>query len=311
LFRAQTTNGFNWQLIMSTSERQHLESAAPAGLVWDLPDGPLTFPARPLVMGIVNVTPDSFSDGGQFATTEQAVAHGLELVREGADLLDIGGESTRPGSVPVPVDEELRRVAPVIEQLARQTTVPLSVDTSKAAVAQACLDVGAKIINDVTALGGDPDLAKVARSRRAGVVLMHMQGTPQTMQQGPVYQDVVGYLRTFFQGRLVALTGLGLAATSLVLDPGIGFGKTLAHNLEILARLEEFQNLGRPVCLGVSRKGFLGKVLGRPVDQRLAGSLAVLCHTMSKKAVQIIRVHDVAATRDVVRMWEVLVSGGN
>jgi dihydropteroate synthase len=253
-------------------------------------------------MGIVNVTPDSFSDGGQHATPDAAVAHGLELVRQGADILDIGGESTRPGAAPVPLAEELNRVLPVVERLVPQVPVPISVDTSKADVARACLAAGAVIVNDVTALA-DPAMIEVVREARAGVVIMHMQGTPPTMQRAPTYTDVVAEIRQFLQERLHALATLGIAPGRVVVDPGIGFGKTREHNIEILTRLAEFQELGRPVCLGVSRKGFLGRLLDRPVERRLAGSLAAACFAMSRAAVQVIRVHDVEATRDAVTVW--------
>jgi dihydropteroate synthase len=269
---------------------------------WHLPDRILRLDDRPLVLGIVNVTPDSFSDGGRHAIPEAAVDHALDLVRQGADLLDIGGESTRPGSTPVPTDEELRRVLPVVEALAARTTVPLSVDTSKAEVAAACLAAGAHVINDVTALRGDPGLAEVVRAAGAGVILMHMQGTPATMQLAPHYEDVVAEIDGFFQERLRAAADVGIAGPRVVLDPGIGFGKTEAHNLELLARLEAFQHLGRPVCLGVSRKGFLGRVLGRPVEGRLAGSLAAVCYAAARQAAQVVRVHDVEATRDAVTL---------
>jgi dihydropteroate synthase len=258
-------------------------------------------------MGIINVTPDSFSDGGQFVRVESAVAHGLELVRQGADLLDIGGESTRPGATPVLLEEELRRAVPVVKALAEQVLVPLSVDTSKAEVARQCLAAGAHIVNDVTALAGDPAMAEVVSASHAGVLLMHMQGTPATMQQNPKYDDVVAEITRFFQERLQAIATIGIPAECVVLDPGIGFGKTAAHNMEILARLEEFQQFGRPVCLGVSRKGFMGRLLGeRPVHRRLAASLAVACYTLSRQAVQIVRVHDVEETRDALTMFTLL-----
>ncbi len=273
---------------------------------WHLRDRALTFGRRPLVMGIVNVTPDSFSDGGQFASTDAAVARALQLVEQGADLLDIGGESTRPGSQPVSLEEELRRVVPVVGRLAKQTAVPLSVDTSKAEVARASLVAGAHLINDVTALTGDPVMPAVVRDAGAGVILMHMQGTPATMQLNPTYDDVVHDVARYLEERLHAAEACGIAAARVALDPGIGFGKTREHNLALLARLAELQKLGRPVCLGVSRKGVLGRLLDRPVDQRLAGGLAVVCHALSQGAVQIVRVHDVAQTRDVVKTWEVL-----
>jgi dihydropteroate synthase len=264
---------------------------------------------RPLVMGVVNVTPDSFSDGGRYAAHAEAVAHGLQLTAEGADLLDVGGESTRPGSTPVDTDEELRRVVPVVESLVRQAGVPISIDTSKVAVARACLDAGAQVVNDVTALTGDAAMVEVVRATGAGAILMHMQGTPETMQLAPIYADVVVDIYRFFEERLQSLAGRGLEPARLVIDPGIGFGKTLEHNLALLAHLDRFQRLGRPVCLGVSRKGLLGKVLGRPITERLPGALAVACHALARGAVQVLRVHDVAATCDVVRMWHALGRG--
>jgi dihydropteroate synthase len=257
-------------------------------------------------MGIVNVTPDSFSDAGQHATTEMAVAHALELVRQGAEILDIGGESTRPGALPVPLDEELRRVLPVVTELAKQTPVILSIDTYKAEVARRCLAAGAHLVNDITALGGDPEMAEVVRDFNAGVILMHMQGTPQTMQMNPQYADVVAEIGQFLEERLRSAVKFGIAAECIALDPGIGFGKTAEHNLTLLARLDEFQRIGRPICLGVSRKGFLGRRLKRPVPERLAGSLAVVCHAMGRRAVQIVRVHDVAETCDVVNLYSAL-----
>lgn len=275
---------------------------------WHLADQVLDL-RRPLVMGIVNVTPDSFSDGGRLTTVEAAVAHGLELACRGADLLDVGGESTRPGSTSVAVDEELRRVVPVVRELSRQTAVPISVDTSKAAVARQCLEAGARIINDVTALCGDPEMAAVVSHFQAGLVLMHMQGTPSTMQDKPHYGDVVAEIAQFLEARLHAAEQLGIAKQRIVLDPGIGFGKTAAHNLEILSRLAEFQKLGRPVCLGVSRKGFLGRLLDRPVEQRLAASLAAFCFALAHRSVQVVRVHDVAETRDAVNLFMQLLAG--
>ncbi len=257
-------------------------------------------------MGIVNVTPDSFSDGGRFVHADAAVAHGLELVRQGADMLDVGGESTRPGSAPTPLDEELRRVVPVVAALVKEAGVPISVDTSKAEVARACLEAGAHVINDVTGLTGDPNMPLVARGFAAGVIVMHMQGTPATMQLAPTYHDVVGDLFQYFSERLQSLTEAGIDRGAIALDPGIGFGKTREHNITLLARLSKFTDLGRPICLGVSRKGFLGKLLDRPVDERLPGSLAAAAYCLAQDSAQILRVHDVAATRDLVRVWEVL-----
>jgi dihydropteroate synthase len=268
--------------------------------LWRVRDRTLTIAFRPLIMGIVNVTPDSFSDGGQHASPEAAVAHGLALVEQGADLLDVGGESTRPGAMPVPLAEELRRVIPVVGALVAQAGVPVSVDTYKSEVARQCLEHGASIINDITALGGDGGMVEVVRTFGAGVVLMHMQGTPATMQDQPSYEDVVAEISAFLEGRLRAVTAAGIPADRVVLDPGIGFGKTGRHNLELLARMKEFQRLGRPICLGVSRKGFLGRLLVRPVEQRLAGSLAAVCAAVARHAAQVVRVHEVAETRDAL-----------
>src|SRR5262245_32104383 len=269
---------------------------------WVLRDRTLHFDRRALVMGIVNVTPDSFSDGGRLPSADAAIEHGLRLVDEGAYLLDVGGESSRPGAAPVALDEESRRVLPVVEGLARRTAVPLSVDTSKAEVARRCLEAGAHVINDITALAGDPAMPAVVQSFRAGAILMHMLGTPQTMQQDPHYDDVIADIERFFEARLQALAQQGIAGEQVVLDPGIGFGKTVEHNLEILARLAEFGPLGRPVCLGVSRKGFLGKLLGRDLGDRLAGSLAAAAYGVSLGAAHLVRVHDVKETRDVVHL---------
>lgn len=273
---------------------------------WRITDRTLYPAVRPLVMGIVNVTPDSFSDGGRHSTTEAAVAHAARLVEAGADLLDVGGESTRPGAVEVSEDEELRRVLPVVRGLAGRVGVPLSIDTSKAAVAAACLEAGAHIINDVTGLTGDGRMVAVAREHGAGLVVMHMQGTPQTMQADPRYTDVVSEIRSFFQARLQALSEEGIAIESVALDPGIGFGKTARHNMEILAGLPAFLDLGRPLCLGVSRKGFLGRLLDRPVERRLAGSLAAVSFALGLRAVHIVRVHDVEETRDTVTLFTAL-----
>src|SRR5579875_448326 len=248
--------------------------------IWQLRGRILTPGTPPLVMGILNVTPDSFSDGGQFLDPDAAVAHGLQLIEEVADLLDLSGECIRPGSVPVPLEEELARVIPVVRRLAALTSTPLSVDTKKAEGARQALQAGAHVINDITALRGDPAMPEVVRSYGAGVILMHMQGTPATMQIAPHYDDVVAEVINFLEARLQACRDLGIAASQVVLDPGIGFGKTREHNLQLLAHLEELQRLGRPVCLGVSRKGFLGKLLNRPLHQRLASSLAAACYAV-------------------------------
>jgi dihydropteroate synthase len=257
-------------------------------------------------MGIVNATPDSFSDGGRYLDCDAAVAHALHLVEEGADLLDIGGESTRPGATPVPLAEELARVLPVVQAMAARTTVPLSIDTYKAEVARQCLAAGAHIINDVTALRGDPEMAAVVRDYGAGVILMHMQGEPATMQNNPTYTDVVAEVAAFLEARLHAAAEMGIGPERVALDPGIGFGKGRDHNVRLLAELGELERLGRPVCLGVSRKGFLGKLLDRPLERRLAGSLAAACFCLAHDSAQILRVHDVAETRDALIVFEVL-----
>jgi dihydropteroate synthase len=275
-------------------------------LPWRLRDRTLT-PGRPtLVLGIVNVTPDSFSDGGRYLDPATAVDHGLRLVAEGADLLDVGGESSRPGATPVPEQQELDRVIPVVRELAARTEVPISVDTYKASVARAALGAGARVVNDITGLLGDPEMPAVVREFGAGAIVMHMQGAPQTMQLDPRYDDVTAEVETFFEARLQALAEAGIAVEQVVLDPGIGFGKSAAHNLELLARLEEFGRFGRPVCLGVSRKGFFGKLLGRSTGDRLPASLAAACYAMARDSAHLVRVHDVAATRDAVRLFGAL-----
>ena len=235
------------------------------------------FPRPALVMGVVNVTPDSFSDGGKFLDADAAVAHALELVAQGAEILDIGGESTRPGAEPVGEAEELRRVIPVIEQLAAQVKIPLSIDTMKPAVARAALAAGASIVNDVAANREDDAMWRIVAEFRAGYICMHAQGTPQTMQENPVYADVVREVGEFFQERLERLNASGVAADQVVLDLGIGFGKTLEHNLQLLANLRSFTTMARPLLIGVSRKSFIGKLLGAELNERLPASLACAC----------------------------------
>jgi dihydropteroate synthase len=264
-----------------------------------------TFPRPALIMGVVNVTPDSFSDGGRFLDADQAVAHGLELAAQGAEILDIGGESTRPGAEPVSEAEELRRVIPVVEQLAARVKIPLSIDTIKPAVARAALQHGASIVNDVAANRDDDAMWRAAAEACAGYVCMHMQGTPQTMQVNPVYADVVKEVGDFFRERLQRLNACGVKPDQVVLDPGIGFGKTLEHNLQLLAGLRSFTNIQRPLLLGVSRKGFMGKLLGPDVPARLPASLACACLAV-EAGVQIIRAHDVAETVQAVRMTEAI-----
>jgi dihydropteroate synthase len=265
------------------------------------------FPRPALVMGIVNVTPDSFSDGGKFYSPAKAVAHALELVAQGAEILDIGGESTRPGAETVSESEELRRVIPVIESLAAKVKIPLSIDTVKPAVARAALDAGASIVNDVAANRSDDVMWKIVAESGAGYVCMHAQGGPRTMQKNPVYKDVVRDVGAFFRERLEKLEAAGVAADRVVFDPGIGFGKTPEHNLQLLANLRRFTRLKRPLLLGVSRKSFIGKLLGAALNERLPASLA--CATLAvASGVQIIRVHDVAETVQAVRLAEALLA---
>lgn len=254
-------------------------------------------------MGVLNVTPDSFSDGGRFLDVDRATAQALAMIEAGADIVDVGGESTRPGAAPVDADEEQRRVTPVIRairQAGRGTVI--SVDTTKATVAEAALDAGAHIVNDISALRFDERMAAVARDSGAGVVLMHMRGTPQTMQQEPAYNDVVGEVRSFLEERIAAAEAAGIGRAQIAVDPGIGFGKTVAHNLALLARLETFRDLGCPMIVGTSRKSFIGRVLGRedPAD-RVWGTAATVAWAVSHGA-RVVRVHDVAAMRDVARM---------
>jgi dihydropteroate synthase len=265
------------------------------------------FPQPALVMGIVNVTPDSFSDGGKFFDPARAVAHALELVTQGAEILDVGGESTRPGAAPVSEAEELRRVVPVIERLVAQVRIPLSIDTMKSAVARAALQAGASIVNDVAAHREDDAVWKVVSEFRAGYICMHAQGTPQTMQANPVYADVVCEVGAFFTGRLERLQACGVDANQVVFDVGIGFGKTVEHNLQLLASLRSFTTLQRPLLLGVSRKSFIGRLLGAEVAARLPASLAGAVLAVESGA-QIIRTHDVAETVQAVRMAEAVLA---
>ena len=263
---------------------------------------------RPLVMGIVNVTPDSFSDGGRHAGVEAAVAHGLQLVADGADILDVGGESTRPYSAPVPLDEELRRVSAVVRQLAERSGGPVSIDTSKAAVAIEAIAGGAEIINDVTGLAGDPDMLRVAVTSGTGVCAMHMQGTPQTMQVEPRYDDVVADIHRYLAARRDALLQAGIPREKICLDPGIGFGKTHSHNRELMAQAGRFLDLGVPILVGHSRKGFIGKALeaalGRSAtrDELDAGTAGAACG-LAGQGIQIVRVHAVGLVRAALELF--------
>jgi len=267
-----------------------------------------TFPHPALIMGVVNVTPDSFSDGGLFFDPTAAVDHGIQLVKEGADVLDIGGESTRPNAAPVTEQEELRRVIPVLEALASQVKVPLSIDTMKPAVARAALRMGASMVNDVAANRQDAEMWRAVAECGAGYVVVHMQGTPATMQKTPAYRDVVAEVGEFFSDRLKRLSASGVSLDQVVLDVGIGFGKTAEQNLQLLAALESFRRWERPLLLGVSRKSFIGQVAGvAEASERLPGSLACACGALNA-GVHIIRTHDVAATRQALRVTEAILA---
>jgi dihydropteroate synthase len=265
------------------------------------------FPRPALVMGIVNVTPDSFFDGGRFLDAQAATAHSLELVEQGAEIIDVGGESTRPGALPVDEAEELRRVLPVIQRLVERVKVPISIDTVKPGVARAALDTGASIVNDVGANREDPALWRFVAEARAGYVCVHMQGTPQTMQANPVYRDVAREVGEFFRERIGRMNDCGMSREQVILDPGIGFGKALEHNLQLLGAARGFTRLERPLLVGVSRKSFIGKLLGADLTARLPGALACACIAVAA-GVQIIRAHDVAETVQAIRMTEAILA---
>ena len=261
-----------------------------------------------LVMGVVNVTPDSFSDGGRYLDPEAAIARARSLAEQGAELVDLGGESTRPGALPVDADEELGRVLPVIDGLSRAgLPARISVDTSKAVVAARALEAGASFVNDITALRGDPEMVGVLASSGAECCLMHMLGSPRTMQADPRYDDVVSEVKAFLEDRLSFATGRGIEEGRIALDPGIGFGKTVEHNLELLRRLDELVDLGRPVVVGTSRKSFIGRITGRAVDERLAGTIATNVLAFLRGA-RIFRVHDVRPVHDALTMAAATVS---
>jgi dihydropteroate synthase len=260
-------------------------------------------PAR--VMGIVNVTPDSFSDGGEFLDPDSAIAHGRQLAAEGADVLDVGGESTRPGAAAVMAEEELARVGPVVDALAHDGGPPVSIDTSKLAVAEAALGAGAEMVNDVTALRSEPDLAGLCAERRCEVVLMHMLGDPRTMQENPVYEDVVDDIKAFLAERIDFAVSQGIEEDRIWIDPGIGFGKTVEHNLELHRRLVELAALGRPIVFGSSRKSFIGKLTGAEVDHRLGGSIASNVIAYANGA-SMLRVHDVAPMRQALTVADAI-----
>ena len=265
----------------------------------------LSFGQRTLIMGVLNVTPDSFSDGGCYLDVAAAINHAKKMVEDGADVIDIGGESSRPGASPASTEEELSRVHPVVEGIVDEVSVPVSIDTCKSAVARRALESGANIVNDITALCGDAEMAKVVAEMNAGVILMHMRGTPRTMQQLPVYGDVVSEISSWLQRRIEEAETNGVPPDKIVIDPGIGFGKTVDHNLEILRRIDEFRNLNKPVLIGTSRKSFIGKILDLPVNDRIEGTAATVAWAIAHGA-DMIRVHDVKTMHRVARMTDAL-----
>ncbi|AKQ65638.1 Dihydropteroate synthase [Myxococcus hansupus] len=294
--------------LASAVESALASGATPPAL--SLGDRRFEWGARTYVMGVVNVTPDSFSDGGRFASTEAAIAHGLALAEAGADLLDVGGESTRPGSLPVSVEDELARVVPVIEGLRARTAVPLSVDTTKAAVAREALRAGAHLINDVTGFGADAELPRVVSEAGAACCLMHIQGTPATMQQAPRYDDLVEDVLAFLEDAIARAEAAGIPRGRILLDPGIGFGKTFEHNLFLLRRLNELRVLGLPLLVGTSRKGFLGRLAGgKPASERLAATLGSVASMAALGGADVVRVHDVAEARDALAVADAIRRG--
>ena len=260
---------------------------------------------RTLVMGIVNVTPDSFSDGGRFLDAEKAIEHAKRLAKEGADIIDVGGESTRPGSDPVTLEEEMRRVIPVIEGIAKEVKIPISIDTCKSGVAKAALDRGASIINDISALRFDSKIADVAVEHDVPMVLMHMKGTPKVMQLNPSFHSVMDEIKEFMRDRVEFAVFKGVARDGIIIDPGIGFGKTTEHNYEIIRKLGELKELGMPILIGTSRKSFIGNTLGLDVDERLEGTLATITMCIMNGA-DIVRVHDVKEAMRTVRMTDAI-----
>lgn len=284
------------------------ETTSPSGL-WDTGRRIIDLTGRPCIMGILNVTPDSFSDGSLYCDVDRAVDRAFEMEAQGADIIDIGGESTRPFAPPVPADEELDRVMPVIERLDGRLRIPLSIDTYKAVVARETLRAGVEIVNDISAMTFDPEMAAVVAAAGAGVVLMHTRGNPEEMQRRTVYDDLVAEVAGFLADALDRARGAGIAKERVVLDPGIGFGKSVAGNLELVRRLGEIVALGRPVLVGPSRKSFIGKVLGRETGERLFGTAAAVAISLANGA-SVFRVHDVQAMRDVVDMAAALTGPG-
>lgn len=267
----------------------------------------LSLGERTLIMGILNVTPDSFSDGGRFANRDSAVLHAFEMIEDGADIIDIGGESTRPGADTVSADDELGRVLPVIKSIRAKSDIPISIDTYKSRIAREALDAGADIINDISGCRFDPEMPKLAAEKNAPVVVMHIKGTPKDMQKNPEYRDVVAEIKDYLSQSIELLTEAGLSREQIIIDPGIGFGKTTGHNLTIMKRLEEFAELDRPILMGASRKSVIGNVLDLPSDKRIFGTAACVTANIMR-GTHIVRVHDVGEMRQVVRMVDAIIS---
>ena len=278
-------------------------------MIWKFKNGEFDLGARGRIMGVLNVTLDSFYDGGKYATVEKAVARGLEMIGEGAEIIDIGGESTRPGAEPVETAEEMRRVLPVVRALAEKSGCVISIDTSKAAVARAVMDCGAAIINDITGLRGDPGMAEAARDTGAGVVIMHMQGTPRTMQAHPHYENVVLEVADFFRQSFTHAVTCGIHPMNIAFDPGIGFGKTVAHNLLLLKSIESLRVEGRPLIVGVSRKSFIAKIIGSEAMEDRFWPTVALTSLARENGAEILRVHDVRANSEALRMTEAIMKG--
>ncbi len=277
---------------------------------WTARKHTFNFPRKTLIMGIVNVTPDSFSDGGLFFNTNRAIDHALKLVDEGADILDIGGESTRPGAASVSVKEELNRVIPVIDKLSKQSETIISIDTHKPIVAEEAINAGASIVNDIGANNNNSKMWNVISQTKAGYICMHMKGTPKTMQKSPFYESVISDVCNFFQERLNSFEEHGISAEQIAFDPGIGFGKSLNHNIELMSQLNKFKVFQRPVLIGASRKSFIEKLLGTPVEARLPASLTCAAWAIMQGS-QIIRAHEVAETTQAARMAEALIENNN
>lgn len=265
----------------------------------------LAFEQRTLIMGVLNVTPDSFSENGRYFEVDSAIAHAKTMVKDGADIIDIGGESSRPGALSISANEELARILPVVEALVSEIPVPISIDTCKANVARRALQAGAHIVNDITALSGDSDMASVVSEMHAGLVLMHMKGNPRTMQRSPAYQNVISEILLFFQDCINAAEQNGIHPDRILIDPGIGFGKTTEHNLEILRRLRDFQSLNKPILIGTSNKSFIGKILDLPVNDRMEGTAATVAWAIAQGA-DVVRVHDVKAMCRVTQMTDAI-----